>query len=88
MYKETLKKDLVNGASNTGIPIAPTAVQAESKINRICDAFLEVLERRGNAQLQNIITAYVCKSPPDLEGGLGIVARLLGKNSLICQYGC
>jgi elongator complex protein 1 len=88
MYKETLKKNSANRTSNTEIPIVPTAVQAESKINRICDAFLEVLEMRGNAQLQNIITAYVCKSPPDLEGGLGIVARLLGKNPLICQYVC
>jgi len=28
--------------------------------------------------MQNLITAHVCKEPPDLDGGLRIVSRLRG----------
>lgn len=52
----------------------------EGKINTICNAFLEVLQTRLDTNLQNLITAHVCKSPPDLEAGLGLVARLRTEN--------
>jgi len=32
-----------------------------------------------DTNLQNLVTAHVCKSPPDLEAGLQLVARLRGK---------
>lgn len=50
---------------------------ATSKVNRICDAFLEVLKTRTATNLQNIITANVCKSPPALDDGLLVVAKLM-----------
>lgn len=50
-----------------------------SKVNRICDGFLATLEKRVDTNLHNLITAHVCKSPPDLEAGLRLGARLRGK---------
>ena len=46
------------------------------KINRICDAFLEALKGRTSSHFQNVITAHVCKSPPDLNAGLNQIAGL------------
>lgn len=34
------------------------------------------MQSRLDTNLQNLITAHVCKSPPDLEAGLKLVARL------------
>jgi elongator complex protein 1 len=52
-----------------------------SKINRVCDAFLDVLRNRTSTHLQNIITAHVCKSPPDLDAGLSLIAQLREEQS-------
>ena len=72
MYRETLKTK--EQASKSRL----SQEQVENKVNRICDAFLAVLEQPQykEAHLQNIITAHVCKSPPDLNGGLEIIAKL------------
>jgi hypothetical protein len=51
----------------------------DNKVNRICDDFLSVLNSRIDTNLQNIVTAHVCKSPPDLEAGLQVVGNLRGK---------
>jgi len=90
MYKETLQKlpeaadqtdkDLpaLNGVSGT----ADASIhhpQVLSKINRVCNAFLEALRGRQDTNLQNIVTTHVCKSPPDLDAGLSLVAKLRGK---------
>ncbi|KAI9828566.1 MAG: hypothetical protein M1819_006558 [Sarea resinae] len=82
MYKETLQKDdnAMNGQAINGVNGASTAklaaTSSTSKINKICDAFLEVLQNRASTNLQNIITAHVCKSPPDLNAGLLVAAKL------------
>jgi len=77
-YKETLttKLDtpLTNGVVDGIQP--PSTVASESKVNRICDAFLTVLRRQSSPALQNIVTAHVCKSPPGLEAGLMLVSEL------------
>ena len=77
IYKETLtaalERPLVNG--HTGGPQADGQSAPGSKINRICDAFLREL-RKQSASLQNVVTAHVCKSPPDLEAGLTLVSDL------------
>lgn len=89
MYKETLQKLPATADINTKGVLAPNGVggsvattihpdQAISKINRICDAFLEALKRRQVTNLQNIVTAHVCKAPPDLDAGLSLVAKLQG----------
>ena len=74
MYKETLKtKEL---ATNSQL----SQEQVEEKVNRVCDAFLAVLEQPQykDAHLQNIITAHVSKTPPALETGLQMIGRLQG----------
>ncbi|KAI9371538.1 IKI3 family-domain-containing protein [Aspergillus egyptiacus] len=71
LYKDTLKSLKVDTAAESGLP-KPKG----SKVNRICDGFLAVLEKRSDTNLHNLITAHVCKQPPDLESGLRLVARL------------
>ncbi|KAJ4365102.1 putative elongator complex protein 1 [Neocucurbitaria cava] len=72
MYKETLKsKDLA-----TMPKLSQTLL--DSKVNRICDAFLAILEQPQYKEdhLQNIITSHVSKVPPALETGLEMIGRL------------
>lgn len=89
MYKNTqTNPTLHNGIPthadpSSGIPLDPS-VQT-SKVNRICDAFLEVLKTRTATNLQNIITANVCKSPPALEDGLLVVAQLMKEDEAMAD---
>ncbi|KAJ9642548.1 putative elongator complex protein 1 [Coniosporium tulheliwenetii] len=81
MYKETLKSradqpTLTNGVNGVNGVKKIVAPDPTSKVNRICDAFLQVLQGRTATHLQNIITANVCKSPPDLDAGLEVVGKL------------
>lgn len=82
MYKETRvvsgSKKYVPATNGTNgiVPQEPSPLKT-SKINRICDAVLEVLKTRTTTNLQNIITANVCKLPPALDDGLRVVAQLL-----------
>ncbi|CAD0057010.1 unnamed protein product [Aureobasidium pullulans] len=77
MYKETLNAPKLGlhgdgpSESQQNLTEPPS-----SKINRVCDAFLDVLRNRTSTHLQNIITAHVCKSPPDLDAGLTLIAKL------------
>ncbi|KAI3091561.1 hypothetical protein CBS147343_791 [Aspergillus niger] len=73
LYKDTLKTPKADNAPTGIVAVAPNK---GSKVNRICDAFLSTLEKRIDTNLHNLITAHVCKSPPDLESGLQLVARL------------
>ncbi|KAF2142551.1 uncharacterized protein K452DRAFT_350880 [Aplosporella prunicola CBS 121167] len=80
MYKETVKNTVAGTATATAAHASGTVASSSSfdvstKVNRICGGFLEVLHKRTEANLQNIVTAHVCKSPPDLEGGLQVVAK-------------
>jgi elongator complex protein 1 len=82
MYKETrVVPELENGApvENSANGTSPQGLThpKTSKINLICDAFLSVLSTRTTTNLQNIITANVCKSPPALDDGLLVVAQLM-----------
>ena len=82
MYKETLKsKELVNKSQLSND-------QVENKVNRICDAFLAVLEQSQykEAHLQNIITAHVSKTPPALETGLAMIGRLQGNGYTLIDF--
>lgn len=87
LYKDTLKiAHTSEGAAKAtdqanGTQVTPAGVgmsKKESKVNRICDGFLFVLNNRIDTNLQNLVTAHVCKSPPDLEAGLQLVAKLRG----------
>ncbi|KAK8256152.1 elongator complex protein-like protein 1 [Phyllosticta capitalensis] len=83
MYKETAKKSradlMTNGESSA------SGFEISTKVNRICDAFLSVLQGRTSTNLQNIVTANVCKSPPDLEGGLQVVAKLKEQDDSLAE---
>ncbi|KAK5127536.1 hypothetical protein LTR85_006875 [Meristemomyces frigidus] len=78
IYKETLTtvldKPLTNGHATGAQDVYNP--QPTSKVNKICDAMLASLRSQPSPPLQNIITAHVCKSPPDLEAGLQLVSDL------------
>ncbi|KAL9635098.1 MAG: hypothetical protein Q9164_003682 [Protoblastenia rupestris] len=76
MYKETLMEGHTPEAPNREDRSAYVTSPSNSKINRICDAFLDELSGCPQDYLQNIISAHVCKSPPDLEAGLNKIAKL------------
>ena len=57
-----------------------TISKSYSKVNRICDAFLNILTHRYSTNLQNVITAHLCKSPPDIESGLHVISDLQAKS--------
>ena len=83
MYKETKTKpkSTRNDAGLTnGIATAAAldkGLKQISKVNRICDAVLEILQSRRFTNLQNIVTANVSKQPPALDDGLLVVAELM-----------
>lgn len=72
MFKETLRAEERRDDS-------PAASEI-SKVNKICNAFLEALPAR-KANVKNMITAQVCKNPPDLDAGLMEIIRLRDKSS-------
>ncbi|KAL8692939.1 MAG: hypothetical protein Q9224_003859 [Gallowayella concinna] len=70
MYRETFRADERLETNTTG-------AQA-GKVNRICNAFLEALSGK-KANVRNMITAQVCKNPPDLDAGLLEIVQLRGR---------
>lgn len=87
MYKETrvLAGENATHIPNGTITTPQNPAVATSKVNRICDAVLDVLKSRTATNLQNIITANVCKSPPALDDGLLVVARLMKEDSAMAD---
>ncbi|EFQ98733.1 elongator complex protein 1 [Nannizzia gypsea CBS 118893] len=88
LYKDTLKLSQPTEASRgdgPGSNQAPAGsfgvAKAENKVNKICDAFIAVLSNRIDTNLQNLVTSHVCKSPPDLDAGLSLVAKLREQNA-------
>ncbi|KAL8808594.1 MAG: hypothetical protein Q9200_004213 [Gallowayella weberi] len=72
MYRETLRAEERGETKATG-------AQA-GKVNRICNAFLEALSGR-KSNVKNMITAQVCKNPPDLDAGLLEIVQLREQGS-------
>jgi elongator complex protein 1 len=81
MYKETRVLPSLESAT----PSPHVASKGSSKINDVCDAVLAILKGRIATNLQNIITANVCKSPPALEDGLRVVSKLMKENELMAD---
>ena len=75
MYKETLRNKVFAIGDEQKLATLPQEKPA-SKVNRICDRFLHVLKTRTATNLQNLITAHLCKVPPDFEAGLLEVSKL------------
>lgn len=77
MYKETFPR----GEISQDVLGVQTSEAKISKVNRICNAFLDALKNRTSTHFQNVVTAHVCKAPPDLDAGLTQIAGLRSKNS-------
>ncbi|KAK6428027.1 putative elongator complex protein 1, partial [Oleoguttula sp. CCFEE 5521] len=76
IYKETLLMSSDVSIVNRMNGMALQAKSPTSKVNAICDAFIAVLEKDRSRYLQNVVTAHVCKQPPDLAAGLTLVSEL------------
>jgi elongator complex protein 1 len=71
LYKDTL----------SARPAEKSAIEtpSKSKVNRICDLMIEHLrETKPESYWRNLVTAYVCKSPSDLESALRFIRELPG----------
>lgn len=81
MYRNT-KAGVVTATTQ---PVLLSTAPKASKINTICDAVLHSLKAKKNANLQNIITAHVCKNPPALSDGLQVVASLMEEDETLAE---
>ncbi|KAH6897475.1 IKI3 family-domain-containing protein [Thelonectria olida] len=63
----------------------PAPKSSPAKVNAICDALLKALQLRKTTNLQNVITAHVCKSPPALDDGLTLVADLMQEDEKLAE---
>lgn len=86
LYKDTLKMantaETASGlfkAKNDMANEISAKLSKTGKVNRICDAMLTALSNKTDTNLRNLVTAHVCKAPPDLDAGLKLVVRLRGK---------
>ena len=72
LYRDTLNRPPAIDRQAT-VSLTP---QASNKVNRICDAILSALASKSSTHLTTIITAQVCKRPPDLTAALTLVSNL------------
>ncbi|KAK5095668.1 putative elongator complex protein 1 [Lithohypha guttulata] len=72
LYRDTSK----HGLENEDAGMSAKAVSASSKVNRICDALITILGTKSAEYQQNIITAHICKKPPDTVAALRLVSSL------------
>lgn len=88
IYRDT-KPTKPTKPTTLGGPEQDSAIRAikgsPSKVNSICGSVLETLQTRKNTNLQNIITANVCKNPPALEDGLMVVAELMQEDENLAE---
>ncbi|KAK3387211.1 IKI3 family-domain-containing protein [Podospora didyma] len=92
LFLSTLKEEDVAQTMyrNTKSVSAPQPLESSisslpGKVNTVCDAVLHRLQTQKNSNLQNIITAHVCKSPPSLDDGLQVVAELMQENEALAE---
>ena len=79
LKEEDVAQTLYRDTSKTAPVVAPTttvSVSVNSKVNRICDMLITNLRTRKFEYTPNIITAHVCKRPPDLNAALSLVSEL------------
>ncbi|KAM7208473.1 IKI3 family domain containing protein [Naviculisporaceae sp. PSN 640] len=92
LFLSTLKDEDVSQTMYRDTKSTTIATQSDDKpstkpgkINTICDAVLQKLRTKKNANLQNIITANVCKNPPALDDGLLVVAELMQEDESLAE---
>ena len=72
LYRDTGKQEpALNGISHSTARTSPA-----TKVNSICDALIAMLEKKTTEYQQNIITAHICKRPPDTDAALMLVSSL------------
>ncbi|KAJ6440781.1 elongator complex protein 1 [Purpureocillium lavendulum] len=86
MYQDT-KRARVGPIANLPETDSSTSItpSSSSKVNTVCDALLKSLLPRKASNLQNIITAHVCKAPPALDDGLTLVAELMREDNKMAE---
>lgn len=85
MYQDTKKYKSSPAAFAPDAEAALTTKASDNKVNTVCDAMLRGLQSRKATNLQNIITAHVCKSPPALDDGLLLVYELMKEDSKVAE---
>ena len=86
MYYETSKPMMLSDRASDGFRQAEIGEMETNKVNRVCDAFLDALSTRP-VHIQSMITAYVCKQPPDLEAGLSQITKMRSQQSSFAPSG-
>ncbi|KAF4451349.1 elongator complex protein 1 [Fusarium austroafricanum] len=84
MYQDT-KRLTSFGTDALPSDMSPAPRGSAAKVNTVCDALLSALQSRKATNLQNTITAHVCKSPPALDDGLLLVAELMRDDEKIAE---
>ena len=74
MYRDTVRT--VDEESQGVEAIEQTGTEDSFKVNCICEEFLKVLINRSPEYLQNVLSAHVCKVPPDMNAALQEIAEL------------
>lgn len=85
MYKDTKRYKPSPDGFSSELDSAMALKSSEGKINTVCEALLKGLEPRKATNLQNIITAHVCKSPPALDDGLLLVYELMQNDPKVAE---
>lgn len=85
MYQDTKRSKTQPPSALPASDSTPAPRSSPAKVNAICDALLKALQPRKATNLQNIITAHVCKSPPALDDGLMLVADLMQENGKLAE---
>lgn len=88
MYKDTKNLKSPTKLGGAQDVLASASKGTPSKVNAICDSVLKHLQARkdvAGANLQNIITANVCKNPPALEDGLLVVSELMQEDETLAE---
>lgn len=85
MYQDTKRQGPRPSGDGLGGDGSAAAKPPGSKVNTVCDALLRRLQPRKATNLQNIITAYVCKVPPALDDGLALVAELMQEDEKLAE---
>lgn len=85
MYQDTKRSKAQPSTLLAAADSAPAPKSSAAKVNAICDALLKGLQSRKDTNLQNIITAHVCKSPPALDDGLTLVANLMREDEKLAE---
>ena len=72
---QTMYLDTLPSQASKSVTCLGGQFDSSSKVEKICDAMLEILETLPD-RVQNVITAHVCKTPPNLDAALHWIAKM------------